>query len=420
MQSLKINDDFFNFIERNKDADVSSLLLKYHNSPLHFDLQLALIQIECRKKHKNKLKHFFSSPKTIIPDKSVAEQSSNEIISSYHSSLISKNDRILDMTAGLGIDSIAFSEKCNEIDAFELSQNRACALKHNARFLGKNNIKVFNRDSVEYLTKVANLTYDAIFVDPARRDSSNNRIFKLSDSLPNIIENQSLIKSKCKRFFIKASPLLDISQTLKDISDIVSIRVICLKGECKEVLIEVLGIATDLEKNNQNKNETTQIIGIDIDNDGEIISNFSMFLSSDSKELLPKKQKPYNIAEISDLKSGSFIYEPNAAIMKIQPWEVISERYPTLKKFSSSSHLFVSDDYFPDFPGRITRFEKLLNKKELKSLKGFAASVVSRNHPQSPENIRKSYALKESDQNFIYATKIGTRPLLFLSIKNSL
>lgn len=50
MDLPKPGSDFFKFIASNSSADISALRLKLHGKALSFDLDLALIQIECRKK----------------------------------------------------------------------------------------------------------------------------------------------------------------------------------------------------------------------------------------------------------------------------------------------------------------------------------------------------------------------------------
>lgn len=54
---MKINSydkTFFEFIEVNAKEDLSKLKLKYHGKSLPFDLDFALLQIECRRKYATK------------------------------------------------------------------------------------------------------------------------------------------------------------------------------------------------------------------------------------------------------------------------------------------------------------------------------------------------------------------------------
>ena len=130
--------DFFKFIEDNRNEDVSKLRLKFHNKATDFNLPLAIIQIECRKKCAHKLPSFLSNRLAIFPDVVASEQASHEAVANYHSILAKGHRLILDMTAGLGIDSMAFAKNgCNVISC-ELNDNKAACLDYNRKILNLN------------------------------------------------------------------------------------------------------------------------------------------------------------------------------------------------------------------------------------------------------------------------------------------
>lgn len=389
--------EFYNFIESHKDLDPNKLRLSINKNKFDFDVDFAINQIECRKKHWHKLSQYISYPHFLFPDSISAEQASHQAIGRFHASLLCNEQTILDMTAGLGIDSFSFAKKNIIIDAIELNPHKAEILKNNASELNLDSIRVINGNSIDYLKNTTRF-YDLIFVDPSRRDSSNKRVYNLHDCSPDIITNQELLISKTKRVFIKASPLLDITQTLKDFDNIASIKAVGIKGECKEILIIL----------EADKVSSCPILieAINLDNDGNIISQFSD-TGSDA-------QGNISYACIDDLKPGIFILEPSAMIMKISPWESLCRNYNALK-MGKSSHLFISDTLPDNFPGRVTKFGKILSKAQHKQLEGFPASVVSKNHPLSASEIRKKLKLKEGDKNYIYATRVGDKPVLLLS-----
>ncbi|MDE7109673.1 MAG: hypothetical protein K2O49_06895, partial [Muribaculaceae bacterium] len=117
----------------------------------------------------------------------------------------------------------------------------------------------------------------------------------------------------------------------------------------------------------------------DLNKDGKIISKLE-FLGNDTG-----KACDYSC----EFTPGLYLYEPNASIMKLAPWAILSDRYPGLKKLGKDSHLFISDSRFDDFPGRVLKIDKTINKKDRKTLKGFPANVVTRNYPLSADNLRK-------------------------------
>ncbi|MDE6007780.1 MAG: hypothetical protein K2G90_01065, partial [Muribaculaceae bacterium] len=118
------------------------------------------------------------------------------------------------------------------------------------------------------------------------------------------------------------------------------------------------------------------------------------------------------IVYAQDIHSSHYLYEPNAAVMKLSPWKVLSCKFPNLKKLAPDSHIFISADLYDDFPGRIMRIEKEINKKDRNSLKGIPINIVSRNYPLSADSLRKDIGAKEGQDDFLYASRLGKKPVL--------
>lgn len=392
---------FFDFIKSHENEDPASLRLRLHDKELGFDVNFAITQIECRKKCRKKLAGFLLNPRFLFPNEVSSEQASNEAVARFHAGLIEDCGSLLDMTSGLGIDVITMSRSARNVASCEIDKQKAMALKWNASILSAENITVLNVDSVEWL-RDNDSVFDVIFIDPARRGDQNARLYNLHDCQPDILSLLPLLRKRCDRLFIKASPLLDISQTILDFQELKSIKAISVNGECKELLVEV-------SRYYDNK---ILFEAIDLSNDSQIISRFS-FHSKEGHDFIQKKgYSSIKYASSEDLKEACFIYEPNASVMKLAPWEEISVDYPSLKKLDKSSHLFISESPVSGFPGRILRIDKLLTKKDMKSIKGGRFNVVARNYPAEAQELRKKYSLKEGKEMFIYATRIGASPIL--------
>ena len=388
--------DFYQFIESNRNQDPNALRLSAKRHDHAFDTDFAITQIEARKKFGTKFPEFLKCKKFLIPDLISGEQASHQAIATYHSRISTNSTKILDMTAGLGIDSLTFATR-SQVTAVELNPMKAEILKKNAEILGRGSLIVLNLDSIEYL-KSTDQNFDLIFVDPSRRDTANKRVYNLRDCSPDVIGHQNLLISKASTVLIKASPLLDVSQTLKDFHNIKTIRAVGVKGECKELLIE-------LDKQSDSS-ESVSFEAVNLDTEGNIISLFS----TNSKD----KERLCRFASLNDVSSPCYILEPSAMVMKFAPWNIISDKFKA-KKFDKSSHLFLAQSLPKDFPGRVTKFKSVIKKQDRKSLEGFPASVVSKNHPMTSDEIRKSFRLKEGDDNFIYASRIEGKPILLLS-----
>lgn len=383
---------FFDFIEKNKNADPYKLKLTKNLILKEFDLDFAIIQIESRKKSKGKLNNFINNSRFLFPDTISSEQASHQAIAKYHASLCEKNSSILDMSAGLGIDSLSFSQSGLDVTAIELDPIKVQVLDFNAKTLSAGNIKILNTDSIKYLLS-SDSSFDIIFIDPSRRDTDNKRVYNLLDCSPNVVINQKLLMSHAEKILIKASPLLDITQTIRDFNNIASIRAIGVKGECKEILIEL------------HKKPTQEIIleAINLDPTGEILNKFTI------------NNKPQEIIYLKDdIYPGDFILEPSPMVMKLAPWSQICSFF-NARKFGKSSHLFLSKDKPNSFPGRVTVLEKIIKKHDRKSIQGLPAIVVSKNYPLSADELRKELKLKEGVDNVIYASRINEKPIILLS-----
>lgn len=407
------------FIADNSLSDLCKLRLKYHGKDAGFDVDFALIQIKCRRKCSHKLRNFTNNKLTIFPSVIAAEQSSHEAVASFHASFVGKDWDVIDMTAGLGIDSMAMAKKCRMIVSCESDQIKANALSYNAKISGIDNLLTENTDSVKYITG-SDRHYDLIFVDPARRGEENARLYNFHDCQPDILSIMPMLLERGSKVMIKASPLLDITQTIRDIPSISSIRAISVNGECKEILVETgTGTSTILAE------------AIDLHNNGDIISRFSYGIvdeangkhdedlnnSFNEDSSFESSQSAVRYAGISDIKPDLYLYEPNAPMMKLSPWGELSQCFPTLSKLAPSSHLFISPDLIPDFPGRILKIVSLPDKKDRKALKDFPVNIVSRNYPLSAVELRKKLKAKEGKEKFLYASRVGSTPILILTDK---
>ena len=96
--------------------------------------------------------------------------------------------------------------------------------------------------------------------------------------------------------------------------------------------------------------------------------------------------------------------------MKAGAYKIISQNYH-LKKLHPNSHLYTSDYFLKEFPGRIFRRESVFsfNKKELaKELQGIdKANIAIRNFPSTVAELRKRTRLKEGGEIYLFATTLA-------------
>ena len=241
-KNMDISKNMMAFIHEHAADDVNALRLKYDGrkkNELDFDIEFALLQIEARRKARLKLSGFLSRPDFIFPTLLSAEQASNEAVAKFHSSLVSTGASLIDLTAGLGIDDMSFAFRGINVTAFEIDEIKCKALSHNAKIFGiDDKIKIINEDSIEYI-RHNNVNSDIVFADPARRNCSGRRVHALSDCQPDILSAMTDILGISPRILIKSSPLLDLSLIRNTVDNLNHIYVVCFRGECKEVLIDI-------------------------------------------------------------------------------------------------------------------------------------------------------------------------------------
>lgn len=301
-------------------------------------------------------------------------------------------------------------------------------MRHNAEILGIDELTVVQGDSVRHLQQ-SEEHYDWIFVDPARRDSGNNRCFLLQDSLPDVVSHQDLLLAHADNVLIKASPLLDITQTLRDFSNVRSIIILSYKNEVKEVLIHLspgpaaLGPAAlvsssplsfSAEPEGEVKPPSSPLIrAIDLADcapafpDGAPAVRFRFIAGCPT-------QAAISYASSEDIAPGMYLYEAGAAMRKLQCASQICARYTDIKSLAKDSGLFVSENLHADFPGRICTVKALLSAKQLKALKDSRCRIVSSCYPMSAADLRKKFRLKEGEDMTLYATttRDGSRMMI--------
>lgn len=409
-------DEIQQFIMNHAHSDVNALRLQYHCKAMPFSVEDACMQIEMRRKTSNKLTWFLKNPGFMFGTSMSAEQATNQNVAQFHAQLIGHDRRVLDMTAGLGIDAMTIALNGNTVTAYELEHERVRALRHNAGILNVNNMSVVEGDSVLHLQQ-SHEHYDWIFVDPARRDSGNNRCFLLRDSLPDVITHQDLLLAHADHVLIKASPLLDVTQTLRDFRHVRSIFILSFKNEVKEVLIHLgihsLPFGTGPEGDVQSNQSSPLIHVIDLADSPDSFPAGTpairyRFTCTDAVKARINYATPEHVV------TGMYFYEAGAAMRKLQCALQICDRYPGMKSLAKDSGLFVSDTLYMDFPGRISTINALGSGRELKALKGSRCRVVSSCFPVSASELRKKYRLMEGEDRTFYATTThdGTRLMM--------
>lgn len=395
--AVMFSDDFFSMVAACGAMRGSDVLLhgcsgaNFNDSEV--DLRAVAVQLDARRACASKLPSFLSQKRFLFADSLCAEQATHEDVAAFHASLLPAGARVLDMTAGLGIDAMTMAGSGMEVTAVELNERRAAVLKHNAAEM-QATMEVVCADSVEWLRQTSR-EWDAIFIDPARRDNAGRRTYALADCTPDVSAILPLLLDHAGQVIVKASPMLDVSSTLHDLPGATLAAAVSVKGECKELLVRVERAPGEL-----------RLEAIDIDSTGRV-ERFSL---SDSDMRLPV----HYIGEVP--QPGMYLYEPSPSLMKIAPWGAMQAKYQMLEKADANTHIFFSHSPVAGVPGRMLRIDALPDRKALKRLRGEHLNVVVRNYPQGAEALAVRLGIKGGHSTrFLYGLRVAGRPLLLLA-----
>lgn len=364
------------FIAIHANDDPNKLRLKYHGDN---DAMRAILQIECRRRASSKLSATLRCKQFQFPSSLAAEQCTSDELAEFHASLIPTGTNVIDMTCGLGIDTFHFARNGCTVTSIELNPEYAECARANAAVLGLPSVNIINADSKEWLINNPLVKADIIFIDPARRGTSGQRLFSLEDCSPNVIELIPLLKNRCSRIIIKASPMLDVSATTKVLDPYIQdLYITGNKRECKE-LVAIL----DFRKRDERKVCIHTVIG------NRVIFSFDMDSESTSpiRESLPKV--------------GDILHEPWPAIVKSGAFKLLASRYD-LSPIARDTHLYHSAKANEQFPGNLYRIISInpYNKSGIKLTSSMAsgkAQVACKNFGITPEHLAAKLRIKNSD-----------------------
>lgn len=377
MNSKILASDVQEFINNNINSDIHKILLSKSRFSEISSREL-VEQIESKLKAKSKLPTWFGTDNIYYPNKLNLSQTSSEITANYKATLVHGNT-IIDLTAGFGVDSFAFSEKMKHVFHIDKNKDLSKIAEHNFKQLNTNNIKCIAADGLEFLKKT-NSPIDWIYIDPSRRDKDNKKVYYLSDCEPNVVSNMDLLLEKSINILIKTGPLLDLKSGLEELSHVKEIHVVAVNNDVKEILWLI-------EKDYKN-----QPLIKTLNYKAKALQEFQFHLIEEQ------------ITEAQYSKPLSYIYEPNAAILKSGAFKLLGERLG-LKKLHTNSHLYTSDEFI-SFPGRIFKIKGVYDysKKSLKKEGIIKANITTRNFPDSVIKIRKKLGIKDGGEIYLFCT----------------
>ena len=172
-----MNEATLAFIRSHANDDVRQLALQGKKNP-EVDMTYALDQIAGRQKARVKIPSWAANDGIVYPPHLSMEQCSSEATARYKAQIAGKGKRIVDLTAGFGVDMAFMS--VNFTEAVHVEQQAAlCAISSaNYACLGLQHINVVCNDGVAYLHQMAVSAPDGAYRSDIYRPRPTQRAWR--------------------------------------------------------------------------------------------------------------------------------------------------------------------------------------------------------------------------------------------------
>lgn len=383
------SDEFKHFVQDHLEEDPALLLFKYQGK-VGFDLKTAVQQIAARQKASKKLPSWTKNLDLLFPSSISVEQSSSEQTAAFKAEGHSGN-KMIDLTGGFGVDFFHLSQGFEKGLYCEQQAELFQISRHNLSGLKPGKFDFIEGDGLEFLRKNTQ-HFDLIYADPARRGTGNQKLYKLQDCEPNVVDAWPLLQSKSDSILLKVSPMLDLTQAWVELPDIQKITIVSVRNEVKELL---------LHWDKAKEGDPRMVSVIDLE------SGFPGF------EFEPGAE---NQAQSQFTEAGKYLIEPLAGILKAGAFNLFGERFG-LKKLERNSHLYTSENFTAGIPGRVFEVLQEISPKK-QEIKTFSPSgivnVICRNYVMGAEELKKRFDLKDGGEGYLIGTKTSSGPKLFV------
>lgn len=342
-----------------------------------------------------------------IPEGINLEQASSQTTALHKRYYIRPDEVLLDMTGGLGVDFWAMASYARRGVYVEQSSSLIEAACYNlAKLLLNNSITMLQADSTSALTEIIREhSPSLIYIDPARREGilGQKRVYAIEDCSPNLYDVVEEVRRVCTcgsiRILAKLSPMLDIKHTIDSLPSIMSIEIVAVKGEVKELLLLIepcISPQSPLQ---------VPIRAVDLDTHEER-SRFEGTYEEEQRTNSTLADEPER-----------YIYEPNGAVMKSGLFRSIGKRYH-LKKLHQHTHLYTSCELVESFPGRAFELEQVVpftssNVKKL-SRQVPRCMLSVRNFPMDAEALRRKLGVKDGGDLMLIGTTLADESRVLL------
>ena len=367
--SSKNMDSLSEFIREHYGNDPDRLALQKAKWP-EIDVAAAVSTLLSRRKLSRKAPLWATTDGLVLPRTLSAEQCSGEAAARHKALAIreflgKQPWRIADLTGGLGVDCLEFSNVAEAVLYNEMLPELAEAAEHNFRVLGARNIEIScfeaspvtlggaamrttnagndvpkgngikecdkSKEGVGYYDgilreRLETFRPDVIYLDPARRDGCGKKVFLLEDCSPDVLKVKDILLGIAPILALKLSPMADISMVLERLgNECRELQIIESGGECKELLVLM---RRNVQASGQQDGCLIRVYNLDAGNldagnleDGKDSPVFEFRRDEENGCTGPR------LTDSEEIFPGALLFEPGKALMKAGCFRLIGQRF---------------------------------------------------------------------------------------------
>ncbi len=335
---------------------------------------LVATQVKYLQRARRKLPALYEA-RCIIPPRAFEQCSSQE--SARRKPLT--GGAVLDMTCGLGIDTMALAEHFERVVSIERDEVLAEVVRYNMSLLGITNVEVVTASAEEYVATTTE-HFDWAFVDPDRRSAEGKKMVCMEDCSPNVVALMPRLREISERVAIKLSPMFDCAEAFRLCSP-AEVEVVSIGGECKEV-----NIYTRAERD---------MLRIAVIGDGEwVFDSEAMAVEPSTEVFAPEEYRYLLVPDVA-------LQKARVAIAALKPYASI---------WSNNGYAFARELPTEALPVRMFAIEDIepYRPKELKRrLKGEGVEFMKRDCALSIDAVRRATATRPGGERLFALTTIA-------------
>ena len=361
-------------VEQNIERNPSDVALK-RGVPA---AQVVATQVKYLQRARRKLPTLYKH-RCVIPPRAFEQSSSEE--SAERKPLSGR--ACLDLTCGLGIDSMALAKRFERVVSIERDESLAEVVRYNMELMGITNVEVVCTTAEEYVERCTE-QFDWVFVDPDRRSDKGNKMVCMEDCSPNILSLMPRLSDITRRVAIKLSPMFDCAEAFRLLSPS-EVEVVSIAGECKE-----LNIYTGAERD---------MLRIAVIGQGEWEFSPEDMLAVGEARGISEKWCYLLIPDVA-------LQKARVAIAALRPYGDI---------WSNNGFAFVAELPSVALPVRaykIVQIETYRPKELKRRFKGVGVDIIKRDTSLSVEAVRKAIGARAGSEATLALTTIGEQSVV--------